>query len=89
MVRVAKLLLTKTESVHPMSLKEGEPQLTMTSIFSLEDLAPFFAAICESVTKQQTKGQRKRKLLRSFTKQAPTDSDQLIEQDFLETVAKQ
>jgi len=88
-VRVAKLLLTKTESVHPMSLKEGEPQLTMTSIFSLEDLAPFFAAICESVTKQQTKGQSRRKPLRSFTRQAPTDSDQLIEQDFLETVAKQ
>ena len=87
-VRVAKLLLSKTESVHPMSLKEGEPQLTMTSIFSLEDLAPFFAAICESVTRQQTKGQ-KRKLLRSFTRQAPTDSDQLIEQDFLETVSKQ
>ena len=121
-VRVAKLLLTKTESVHPMyvlitcfheswifylyldvfsrksccqtkrqiswekirfrrfrireniwwtryrSLKEGEPQLTMTSIFSLEDLAPFFAAICESVTKQQTKGQSRRKPLRSFTR---------------------
>merc|ERR1711997_261703 len=67
-VRVAKLLLSKTESVHPMSLKEGEPQLTMTSIFSLEDLAPFFAAICESVTKQQTKGQSKRKPLRSFTR---------------------
>ena len=50
------------------SLKEGEPQLTMTSIFSLEDLAPFFAAICESVTKQQTKGQSRRKPLRSFTR---------------------
>ena len=91
MVRVAKLLLAKTENVHPMSLKEGEPQLTMTSIFSLDDLTPFFAAICDSVTKQQTKGQ-KRKLRRSATKVATSDSDlinSIIEQDFLETVAKQ
>ena len=90
-VRVAKLLLQKSESVHPMNLKEGEPQLTMTSIFSLDDLTPFFAAICESVTKQQTKGQ-KRKLRRSATRLAPSDTDlinSIIEQDFLETVAKQ
>ena len=38
-----------------MSLKRGEPQLTMTSIFSLDDLAPFFAAICDGVTRQQTR----------------------------------
>ena len=54
-------------------------------------LLVFFAAICESVTKQQTKGQ-KRKLRRSATRLAPSDTDlinSIIEQDFLETVAKQ
>ncbi len=90
-VRVAKLLLTKTESVRPMSLKEGEPQLTMTSIFSLDDLAPFFAAICESVTKQQTKGQKRKSTGRNLAR-VVADCDlinSIVEQDFLETVSKQ
>lgn len=34
---------------------EGQPQLTMTTIQTLEDLAPFFASICDNVTRQQTK----------------------------------
>lgn len=42
-VRVARLLLQKVKEVKPMTLKLGEPQLTMTSICSLEDLAPFLA----------------------------------------------
>ena len=95
-VRVAKLLLAKCESVRPMSLKEREPQLTMTSIFSLEDLAPFFAAICESVTKQQTKGQRRTLKWRNISRlesRCSSDSDiiidSIIERDFLETVSKQ
>ena len=81
------MLLHKSGSVRPMNLKEGEPQLTMTSILSLEDLAPFFAAICESVTKQQTKGQYHKR-----TKKDKIDSDlinSIIEKDFLETVSKQ
>ena len=43
-----------------MSLKRGEPQLTMTSIFSLDDLAPFFAAVCDGVTRQQTTAKPKK-----------------------------
>lgn len=95
-VRVAKLLLAKSESVKAMSLKEGEPQLTMTSIFALDDLAPFFAAICESVTRQQTKAyqSRRRKILRqaSSTNRLLADSElinSIIERDFLEVLPKQ
>ncbi len=55
-VRVARLLLSKMEGpVEPAELSEGEPQLTMTSISSLDDLAPFFASICSNVTRQQTR----------------------------------
>ena len=96
-VRVAKLLLTKSESVRAMSLKEGEPQLTMTSIFALDDLAPFFAAICESVTRQQTKAgtgqsQRSKKIARqSSTNRLAADSElinSIIDRDFLENLSK-
>ena len=48
--------VTQVDEVKPLRLKRGEPQLTMASIFNLEDLAPFFAAICNGVTRQQTKG---------------------------------
>ena len=87
-VRVAKLLLAKTDNVKPMNLKEGELQLTMTSIFSLEDLAPFFAAICQGVTRQQTKGQRR--IRRQSTRIVDYSNseliDSIIERDFLETL---
>jgi hypothetical protein len=91
-VRVAKLLLSKTDNVKPMNLKEGEPQLTMTSIYSLDDLAPFFAAICQGVTRQQTKGQGRlrRQSSRVVIHNSNADLiDSLIERDFLETVSKQ
>ena len=38
--------------VEASQLAEGQPQLTMTSITSLDDLAPFFASICDNVTRQ-------------------------------------
>ena len=91
-VRVAKLLLGKSENVKAMTLKEGELQLTMTSIFTMDDLTPFFAAICESVTRQQTTACQRRKLRRSITSNCHTDSDlinSIIERDFLEVVSKQ
>ena len=91
-VRVAKLLLGKSESVKAMNLKEGELQLTMTSIISMDDLSPFFAAICESVTRQQTTACQRRKLRRSITSTFHTDSqliNSIIERDFLEVVSKQ
>ena len=84
-------MLSKTDNVKAMNLKEGEPQLTMTSIYSLDDLAPFFAAICQGVTRQQTKGQGR---LRRQSSRVIHDSnadliDSLFERDFLETVSKQ
>jgi hypothetical protein len=82
----------QTDKVKPISLKEGEPQLTMTSIFSLDDLTPFFAAVCDNVTRQQTKGQKRQRLRRS-TSRLQNDSidviNSIIERDFLETVARQ
>ena len=85
-------MLSKTDNVKAMNLKEGESQLTMTSIYSLDDLAPFFAAICQGVTRQQTKGQGR--LRRQSSRVVIHDSnadliDSLIERDFLETVSKQ
>ena len=74
-----------------MNLKEGEPQLTMTSIFALDDLAPFFAAICQGATRQQTKGQgrirRQNSRIAEYSNAELIDS--IIERDFLETVSKQ
>ena len=71
-----------------MNLKEGELQLTMTSIFSLEDLAPFFAAICQGVTRQQTKGQGRirRQSTRIIDYSNSELIDSIIERDFLETL---
>lgn len=65
-VRVARLLLSKVNKVRPMKLKKGEPQLTMTAICSLEELAPFFAAVCDSVTRQQTKSKTMDDMQREF-----------------------
>ena len=87
-----------------MTLKSGEPQLTMTAIHSLEDLAPFFAALCDGVTRQQTTYKAK-KISNSkpsnqvehqnskLRKKAPATSsdiiDAVLERDFLESVTKQ
>lgn len=87
-----------------MTLKSGEPQLTMTAIFSLEDLAPFFAALCDGVTRQQTRSKPKK---RSNSKLSNTSNpiscrqqeqanassaanliNAILERDFLEPVTK-
>ena len=86
-----------------MTLKSGEPQLTMTSIYSLEDLAPFFAALCDGVTRQQTTSKSKkiskvsdqiehensnpRKNLSASSSSEIIDA--ILERDFLESVTKQ
>ena len=88
-----------------MTLKRGEPQLTMTAIFSLEDLAPFFAAICDGVTRQQTRARPKKnsetklsdlsdfERLRRQENISTSSSleliDAILERDFLESVTKQ
>ena len=74
-----------------MRLKSGEPQLTMTSIDSLDDLAPFLAAICEDVTRQQAKSSvHLHHEERNDPVQAAADIvGALIERDFLEPVGKQ
>ena len=86
-----------------MTLKSGEPQLTMTSIYSLEDLAPFFAALCDGVTRQQTTSKSK-KISKVSDQIEPENSnprknlsassssdiiDAILERDFLESVTKQ
>merc|ERR1719414_1086430 len=104
-VRVARLLLQKVKEVKPMTLKLGEPQLTMTSICSLEDLAPFFAALCDGVTRQQTTCKSSRISNFKVSDQAKHENsnprknisassssdiiDAILERDFLESVTKQ
>ena len=86
-----------------MTLKSGEPQLTMTSIYSLEDLAPFFAALCDGVTRQQTTSKSKKiskvsdqiehensSQRKNLSASSSSDIiDAILERDFLESVTKQ
>ena len=87
-----------------MTLKSGEPQLTMTAICSLEDLAPFFAALCDGVTRQQTTCKSSRSSNSKESEQIEQDNsnqrkntyvsssdiiDAVLERDFLESVTKQ
>ncbi len=77
-----------------MDLVEGQPQLTMTSISSLNDLAPFFSSICQNVTRQMlTKRSRERTESGRSTTAAALDEaammdamDKIIETDFLEGI---
>ena len=94
----------QVDEVKPVRLKRGEPQLTMTSIYALEDLAPFFKAICNGVTCQQTKGGGPRRnmappqqsvLLNGGLTGKPKDVlssehiiDAIFERDFLEPIPK-
>ena len=88
-----------------MTIKSGEPQLTMSAICSLEDLAPFFAALCDGVTRQQTRCKPKKishskssgmshteKMQCAKNKEMSSSSDLIngiLERDFLESVTKQ
>lgn len=67
-------------AVHPANLKEGQPQLTMTSLSCLDDLAPFFASICNNVTRQQTKSKTE------IPHSAIDVINAIIEKDFLEAL---
>ena len=78
--------------VEAAQLAEGQPQLTMTSITSLDDLAPFFASICENVTRQIARndvgggggGTGSPALSSDMTERI----DRIIEADFLETLPR-
>jgi len=100
-VRVARLLLQKVEKVKPVILKSGEPQLTMTTILSLDDLAGFFAALCDGVTRQQTRAKPqsisnstsdafdpKKYYVKDNDISTISIMDAILERDFLESVMK-
>ena len=77
--------------VEAVQLSEGQPQLTMTSITSLDDLAPFFASICENVTRQIARndgggggGTGSPALSSDMTERI----DRIIEADFLEALPR-
>lgn len=78
--------------VEAAQLAEGQPQLTMTSITSLDDLAPFFASICENVTRQIARndcsggggGSGSSALSSDVTERI----DRIIEADFLEALPR-
>ena len=69
------------QRVEPASLREGEPQLTMTTIQSLHDLGPFFASVCRNVSRQQAK----RALGATGSPRRTSEViDAILERDFLE-----
>ena len=75
--------------VEASQLAEGQPQLTMTSITSLDDLAPFFASICDNVTRQIARndgggGSGSSALSSDMTERI----DRIIEADFLEALPR-
>ena len=75
--------------VEASQLAEGQPQLTMTSITSLDDLAPFFASICDNVTRQIARndgggGGGSSALSSDVTERI----DRIIEADFLEALPR-
>ena len=80
--------------MEPAELLECEPHLTMSSISSLDDLAPFLAAISTNVTRQQTKSMtagRDRSAEKRRAGEGGTSSlriDSLIERDFLEALPR-
>ena len=75
----------------PATLTEGQPLLTMTSVTSLDDLAPFFATVCQSVTKQQTKSHNRREAKTKKAKPVQANNagvvSSIIERDFLENLS--
>ena len=73
--------------VEASQLAEGQPQLTMTSITSLDDLAPFFASICDNVTRQiaRNDGGGGSSALSSVVTER---IDRIIEADFLEALPR-
>lgn len=73
------------DDVFPARLKEGQPQLTMTSISSLDDLGPFFASICNNVTRQQAKSNKGRQKSPKKAQGERNDViNSMLERDFLE-----
>ena len=89
------------EKVKPVFLKSGEPQLTMTTILSLDDLAGFFAALCDGVTRQQTRAKPlsisnstsdafdpKKYYVKDNDISTISIMDAILERDFLESVMK-
>ena len=48
-------MLQLGRSVPPRPIVAGEPLLTMRSVSSLEDLAPWFSTLSLSLTRQQTR----------------------------------
>ena len=85
--------LQMDNKVEAAQLAEGQPQLTMTSITSLDDLAPFFASICENVTRQIARneggtagggGGGSSSLSPDMTERI----DRIIEADFLEVLPR-
>ena len=93
-----EVIFQADKDVSVAHMKEGQPQLTMTSISSLEDLGPFFASICNNVTRQQTRTKTSsprvslaRQTSIGVSSQNNADRDEamevinaLIERDFLE-----
>ena len=100
--RISKLMKTKVEtatagevlislfqlgrSVPPRPIVAGEPLLTMRSISSLEELAPWLSTLSLSLTRQQTRSLSSAGG-RSSRARSPLDTiERIIEIDFMEEI---
>lgn len=85
--RISKLMKTKMgRSVPPRPIIAGEPLLTMRSVSSLDELAPWFTTLSLSLTRQQTRSMTTNKT-RADTSRSPLDTiERIIEIDFMEDI---
>lgn len=88
--RISKLMKTKMgRSVPPRPIIAGEPLLTMRSVSSLDELAPWFTTLSLSLTRQQTRSMTTNKT-RADTSRSPLDTiERIIEIDFMEDIPSQ
>ena len=86
-VRICKLLRTKLgRHIPPRPIVAGEPLLTMRSISSLEELAPWFSTLSLSFTRQQTRSLASSNV--PVNDRSPMDTiERIIEIDFMEDIS--
>ena len=85
-VRICKLLRTKLgRQIPPRPIVAGEPLLTMRTISSLEELAPWFSTLSLSFTRQQTRSLASSNV--PVNDRSPMDTiERIIEIDFMEEI---
>jgi len=83
--RISNLMKMKLgRTIPPRSIISGEPLLTMRSVGSLDDLAPWFSTLSQSLTRQQTRSM----VTGVVSNRSPLDTiERIIEIDFMEEIS--